>query len=50
MRDCFLVVPQDCVASPNEEFHTVTLKILEWLLGTVTTSEEIVRSREMGAQ
>ena len=44
MRDYFLVVPQDCVASPNKEFHDVTLKILEQLWGTVTTSKEIVRS------
>lgn len=46
MHDYFIVVPQDCVASPIKEFHDVTLKILERLWGTVTTSEEIVRSWE----
>ena len=47
MRDYFLVIPHDCVASPIEEFHHVTLKILQRLWGTVTTSEEIVKSWEV---
>jgi len=43
MRDYFLVIPQDCVASPYEEYHRVTLKILGQLWGTVSTSDEIVK-------
>lgn len=47
----YVVVPKDCVASNNAELHEATLKNVEFLIGDVTTSADLIDrwSRSFGA-
>jgi ureidoacrylate peracid hydrolase len=38
----YVVVPRDCVASTNTELHEATLKNVEFLIGDVTSSSELI--------
>ncbi|MBT5047895.1 MAG: cysteine hydrolase [Rhodospirillaceae bacterium] len=38
----YVVVPRDCVASNNAELHEATLKNVEFLIGDVTSSSDLI--------
>ena len=42
MREFFIVVPRDCVASRSVEEQDVELSLMDRFLGTVVTSEDII--------
>lgn len=41
-RGYYIVVPRDCVASSNQELHDATLKNVDFLLGEVVDSSQLV--------
>ncbi len=41
-RGYYIVVPRDCVASANRELHDATLKNVDFLLGEVVDSGELI--------
>ncbi len=41
-RGYYIVVPRDCVASSNRELHNATLKNVDFLLGEVMDSGELI--------
>lgn len=44
----YVVVPGDCVASNNAELHEATLKNVEFLIGDVTSSRDLINQWSRG--